>query len=76
MSTGTIVNRRGEVIIPDPPMARTLFSSTRFAWLWLIVRVYVGYNRLTAGSEKLSGGKSASRDTHKGFWTKALAQDN
>jgi thiosulfate dehydrogenase [quinone] large subunit len=76
VSTGTIVNRRGEVIIPDPPFARTLFSSTRLAWLWLLVRVYVGYTWLAAGWEKLSGGKWASGEPLKGFWTKALAPDD
>ncbi len=31
------------VIIEDPPLARLLFSSTRMAWIWLLVRLYVGY---------------------------------
>src|SRR5260221_1885193 len=30
-------------------------ADTRMAWLWLIVRVYVGYQWLTAGFEKLTG---------------------
>ena len=63
------------MIIPDPPFAHALFSSTRFAWLWLIVRVYVGYTWLAAGWEKLSGGKWAGGEPLKGFWTKALAPD-
>jgi hypothetical protein len=37
MSNQTIVNTQNEVIIPDPPLARMLFSSTRLSWLWLIV---------------------------------------
>jgi thiosulfate dehydrogenase (quinone) large subunit len=41
--------------IPEPPIARFLFADTRIAWLWLIVRVYVGYEWLTAGWEKLTG---------------------
>jgi len=73
VSTDTIVNQRGEVIIADPPFARTLFSSTRFAWLWLIVRLYVGYDWLSAGWGKLSGGTWAGGDALKGFWTKAVA---
>jgi thiosulfate dehydrogenase (quinone) large subunit len=41
--------------IPEPPIARFLFADTRMAWLWLIVRVYIGYQWLTAGLEKLTG---------------------
>jgi thiosulfate dehydrogenase [quinone] large subunit len=40
------------VTIEDPPLARALFSDTRLAWFWLIVRVYTGYEWLMAGLEK------------------------
>ncbi|HEU5380314.1 MAG TPA: 4Fe-4S binding protein [Ktedonobacteraceae bacterium] len=40
---------------PEPPIARFLFADTRMAWFRLIVRVYVGYEWLTAGWEKLTG---------------------
>ena len=32
---------------------KNIFSSPRFAWLWLLVRVYVGYQWFSAGWEKL-----------------------
>ena len=48
MAAQDIVNRRGEVIIPDPPFARALLGTTRFAWLWLILRVYLGWQWLSA----------------------------
>jgi thiosulfate dehydrogenase [quinone] large subunit len=38
--------------IEDPPLARALFSDVRWAWVWLVLRVYVGYEWLTAGLEK------------------------
>ena len=41
------------VRIEDPPIARLLFSDTRLAWFWLIIRVYAGYEWLMAGIEKL-----------------------
>lgn len=41
--------------IEEPPIARYLFANTHMAWLWLIVRLYVGYEWLTAGWEKLTG---------------------
>src|SRR3989442_15708437 len=41
--------------IPEPPISRFLLADTRMAWLWLLVRLYVGYEWLTAGLEKLTG---------------------
>jgi thiosulfate dehydrogenase (quinone) large subunit len=41
--------------IPEPPLARFLFADTRMAWVWLLVRVYVGWQWLVAGVEKLTG---------------------
>jgi thiosulfate dehydrogenase [quinone] large subunit len=41
--------------VPEPPIARFLFADTRMAWFWLIVRLYVGYEWITAGWEKLTG---------------------
>jgi thiosulfate dehydrogenase [quinone] large subunit len=41
--------------IPEPPIARFFFADTRMAWFWLIVRLYVGYEWITAGWEKLTG---------------------
>jgi hypothetical protein len=37
-----LVTSKGDVTIPDPPLARILFSTTKFAWLWAIVRIYLG----------------------------------
>jgi thiosulfate dehydrogenase [quinone] large subunit len=41
------------VQVPEPPLAQALFSDTRLAWVWLIIRVYTGYEWLLAGWEKL-----------------------
>lgn len=41
--------------VPEPPIARFLFADTRMVWVWLLVRLYVGYEWLTAGWEKLTG---------------------
>jgi len=40
-------------VIADPPLARFLFSDTRMAIVWLVVRVYVGYAWLEAGWHKI-----------------------
>jgi thiosulfate dehydrogenase [quinone] large subunit len=38
--------------IEDPPLARALFSDVRWSWIWVILRVYVGYTWLSEGIEK------------------------
>ena len=39
--------------IQDAPIAQALFGDTRYAWIWLIVRLYVGWQWLSEGIEKL-----------------------
>ncbi len=61
-------------VYSDPPIARTLFSSTRLAWLWAIVRVWLGYQWIEASLHKIgvqawTGNGSAL----KGFWERAVA---
>jgi thiosulfate dehydrogenase (quinone) large subunit len=38
----------------EPRLARFLFSSPRASWIWLVVRLYVGYEWITAGWEKVT----------------------
>jgi thiosulfate dehydrogenase [quinone] large subunit len=40
--------------IDEPPVARALFGATRWAWIWLLLRVYVGYEWIHAGYGKLT----------------------
>ncbi len=42
-----------EVDIKQAKIFRFIFSSTQFAWVWLAVRLYVGYEWFNAGWEKL-----------------------
>lgn len=39
--------------IEDPPLAKFLFSSTSMAWIWLLARLYVGYQWIEASLHKL-----------------------
>ncbi len=39
--------------IGEWPLARWIFSSPKLAWLWLVVRVYVGWQWLEAGWGKI-----------------------
>jgi thiosulfate dehydrogenase (quinone) large subunit len=60
-------------IVRNPPAARLLFDDTRFAVVWLIVRVLAGLTWLDSGSKKL--GDPAWMQTGealKGFWTSAV----
>jgi thiosulfate dehydrogenase [quinone] large subunit len=40
--------------IQDPPIARALFNDTRFAWIWLLVRLYVGFQWFSEGFHKVT----------------------
>src|SRR5215471_15979568 len=72
--SSTLKNIRPKAVIqvPEPPLARFLFADTRMAWFWLIVRLYVGWQWLVAGTEKLFGFNIDF--TSKGFWTGDLSQ--
>ncbi|MBI3744857.1 MAG: DoxX family protein [Chloroflexi bacterium] len=62
-------------VLRDPPWVTRLFSSTEFSWLWLIARVYIGWNWLHAGWEKLTGDGWINQHgvAIKGFWQHAVA---
>lgn len=42
-----------EIVIPENPLSMYLFNSTRSAWIWLIIRLYVGYVWLSSGIGKV-----------------------
>ncbi|MBV9543667.1 MAG: DoxX family membrane protein [Chloroflexi bacterium] len=50
---GLIAEGSAATQVPEPPIARFLFADTRLAWFWLAVRVYVGWQWVEAGYEKL-----------------------
>ena len=63
----------GRRVIEDPPIARFLFSDVRMSWVWLLLRLWLGYEWLEAGLHKISdpawvnGGVALQ-----GFWTGAI----
>ena len=62
------------ITITDPPAAASLFGNTRWAWLWLIARLYVGYAWITSGLGKLSNPAWVlTGEALKGFWERAVA---
>ncbi len=40
------------VEIPEPKLARFLFGDSRVAWVWLLLRLYIGWEWLVAGWDK------------------------
>jgi thiosulfate dehydrogenase (quinone) large subunit len=70
-----IKNMERNVQFAEPPLSRFLFGNTKVAWFWLIVRVYVGWEWLLAGWEKMGNpvwvGSKAGVAV-KGFLTGAL----
>lgn len=82
--------RPRNIEIQDPPFAKFIFSNTAFAWVWLIVRVWIGWQWANAGlhkiflSDKATGdvlwgqlnpGWMVTGDALKGFWMGALQTD-
>lgn len=63
-----------QALPPDPPLLGALFTNPVFAVIWLVVRVYVGWEWLHAGIEKLENPAWTSTGLAlKGFWTGAIA---
>ena len=63
--------------IEDSPIARSLFGDVRWAWIWLILRLYVGYEWLSAGWDKLHSAAwvgSSAGTALTGFVNNALAK--
>jgi thiosulfate dehydrogenase [quinone] large subunit len=53
--------------IEEPGFARWLFASTQAAWIWLIVRLYLGYEWLHAGFSKITGLEGGTWSWHLGY---------
>ncbi|MBI4096482.1 MAG: DoxX family membrane protein [Candidatus Levybacteria bacterium] len=71
------VNKNSIVDIPQPAIFRFLFSDKRVSWLWFVIRIYVGWQWLVAGWEKVInpvwvGDKAGAAIT--GFLNGALAK--
>jgi thiosulfate dehydrogenase [quinone] large subunit len=63
--------------LEEPPVAQSLFGDVRWAWIWLILRLYAGWEWLHAGWGKLNnpawlGSKAGTALT--GFVNVALAK--
>ncbi len=61
-------------MVDDPPIAKALFGDVRLSWIWLLLRLYVGYSWITAGWEKVEGkGWIDGGTALQSYWAKAVA---
>jgi thiosulfate dehydrogenase (quinone) large subunit len=68
-----VVTRKGTVV-QDPPLARFLFNDTRMAFLWLGLRIWLGYQWVHAALGKIDNPAWVETGAAlKGFWTGAVA---
>lgn len=59
--------------IQDPPLARFLFSSTKLALVWLVLRVFLGYQWVTSGWGKVTDPKwMETGEALQGYWVNAV----
>jgi thiosulfate dehydrogenase [quinone] large subunit len=74
MALPKITAAKGEIALADPPLAHALFSTTRFAWLFVLIRVYLGWEWLQAGLHKVADVKwVVTGEALQGYWTRAVA---
>jgi thiosulfate dehydrogenase [quinone] large subunit len=66
-------DKREAIVLEEPPLAKLLFADTRLAWLWLPLRLFLGWEWLDAGLHKYSdpgwmtGGTALMK-----FWERGL----
>ena len=62
--------------IPGPPLAYFLFKDTRAAWLWLPLRLYLGWSWLEHGLQKVTNPAwTQTGEALAGFWGNAVTTD-
>jgi thiosulfate dehydrogenase [quinone] large subunit len=69
-----ILKRNNTRVIEDPAFVKTLLGDVRFSVLWLVIRVWLGYQWIHAATGKLSNPAwTQTGDALKGYWTNAVA---
>jgi thiosulfate dehydrogenase [quinone] large subunit len=72
LQMATLTTTKGK-IISDPITVNNLFNNTRMSWLWLLLRVWLGYKWIDASLHKI--GNPAWTETGvalKGYWTNQI----
>jgi len=69
----SVVTRKGEVV-QDPPFVTKFLSDPRAAWLFLPLRIWLGYQWVDASMHKITNPAwVVTGQALKGFWTSAVA---
>lgn len=64
----TVITRKGEVI-QDPPLVQALLTDPRAGWLWLFVRLWLGWQWISSVLPKLSNPKWVQTgEALQGYW--------
>lgn len=66
------VTRKGERV-QDPPIVQRLLNDPRMGWLWLLPRLWLGWQWLSAGQHKVTDpGWTQTGEALKAFWTRIV----
>ncbi|NPV67860.1 MAG: DoxX family protein [Anaerolineae bacterium] len=69
-----LLKRHQDRVIEDPAFVRTLFNDVRFSVLWLVLRIWLGYQWIEAASHKIGNPAwVVTGDALKGYWSNAIA---
>jgi len=69
----SVVTRKGEVV-QDPPFVTKFLSDPRAGWVFLLLRVWLGYQWVDASMHKITNPAWVTTgEALKGFWTGAVA---
>jgi thiosulfate dehydrogenase (quinone) large subunit len=70
----TTLRTRNNELVQDPPIAKFLFSDPRAGWLWLVVRLWLGWQWLSSGWGKIDNPAWVETGfAVRGFWEQAIA---
>ncbi len=59
--------------VPENKTAHALFATTKFAWMWLILRLYLGWSWFQCGlGQNRQPRVDGDRQALQGFWTRAI----
>ncbi len=71
-----VITRKGQMV-QDPPLIQKLLNDPRAGWIWLPLRVWLGWQWVEASLHKLADPKWMQTGVAlKGFWAAAVAAPN
>ena len=54
---------KGVICYEESPVAKIVFSTTRFAWLWTIICVWLGWQWIDASLHKIGSQRGQARSS-------------